>query len=381
MAGRFNQFLSKVGNATSPFGFAPQFVAPSQEVDPAPKAGAAMLKNFGFGTLANLDRGILPAIGAGWMGAQAIQNQNTLNAQDQAMVMEQANAKRMEQEQAMQEKAKRDEFIKTLPPDQQMKAMSIPGYLEKLIGATDPALQGPQEVKRYNVGGALVDADGNVIYQDPAQNGPKAPAGYAWTQDGNLEPIKGGPADPKRPLPPRSMRPTTDQTNAAMFYDRMNAAETILSDPEIISAGLDYNNVLKSKVPFGGGNYLVPPEFRKLDQAKRDFINAILRKESGAAIGQSEFENAEKQYFPVPGDDEATLQQKAENRRIAIEGMRRAGAPVLDMAEGATAEMPGQNDIPMAAIEDLTADPSPEAVAEFDAIFGPGAAESVLGGQ
>jgi hypothetical protein len=35
-------------------------------------------------------------------------------------------------------------------------------------------------------------------------------------------------------------------------------------------------------------------------QAEQNFINAILRKESGAAISPSEYKNAEKQYFPQP---------------------------------------------------------------------------------
>ena len=63
-------------------------------------------------------------------------------------------------------------------------------------------------------------------------------------------------------------------------------------------------------------NRLVSPEFQRFDQAKRDFINAKLRKESGAAIAQSEFDNAAAQYFPVPGDDEKTVEQKRKNREL-----------------------------------------------------------------
>ena len=50
------------------------------------------------------------------------------------------------------------------------------------------------------------------------------------------------------------------------------------------------------------------------DQAKRNFINAVLRRESGAAISPEEFKNAEEQYFPQPGDDAATVDAKRMNR-------------------------------------------------------------------
>ncbi len=63
-------------------------------------------------------------------------------------------------------------------------------------------------------------------------------------------------------------------------------------------------------------NRFVSPELQQFDQAKRDFINAKLRKESGAAIAQSEFDNAAAQYFPVPGDDAKTVEQKRKNRDV-----------------------------------------------------------------
>lgn len=50
------------------------------------------------------------------------------------------------------------------------------------------------------------------------------------------------------------------------------------------------------------------------EQAERNFVNAILRRESGAAIAPSEFISAEQQYFPRPGDSEAVLDQKRQNR-------------------------------------------------------------------
>ena len=61
---------------------------------------------------------------------------------------------------------------------------------------------------------------------------------------------------------------------------------------------------------------------QRVEQAQRDFINAILRRESGAAIAESEFSNARKQYFPQAGDSKAVIEQKARNRQLAIDGIQ-----------------------------------------------------------
>lgn len=68
-------------------------------------------------------------------------------------------------------------------------------------------------------------------------------------------------------------------------------------------------------------NWTQSTEQQQVEQAKRDFVNAVLRKESGAVIGPSEFDSADRQYFPQPGDDQATIEQKARNRELAIQGI------------------------------------------------------------
>jgi hypothetical protein len=90
--------------------------------------------------------------------------------------------------------------------------------------------------------------------------------------------------------------------------------------------GMNVTQAGLSKIP-GVGNYLISNERQKFEQAKRDFINAQLRRESGAAISPTEFESADKQYFPVPGDRPEVIEQKAANRRAAVEAMGREGGP------------------------------------------------------
>lgn len=75
------------------------------------------------------------------------------------------------------------------------------------------------------------------------------------------------------------------------------------------------------------GTALMSADQQRVDQAQRDFVNAVLRQESGAVISPAEFENAKKQYFPQPGNDARTISQKRANRQMAIQGFSRMSGP------------------------------------------------------
>lgn len=115
-------------------------------------------------------------------------------------------------------------------------------------------------------------------------------------------------------------KPTGDQSKAALFAKRMQQAEDIFGSLQ--SAG-DTGSSLKNSIQrleyFPSG--FQSESFKKRDQAERNYINAVLRRESGAAISPSEFESAAIQYFPRNGDTPDVLAQKAENRRLAIQGL------------------------------------------------------------
>jgi len=69
-------------------------------------------------------------------------------------------------------------------------------------------------------------------------------------------------------------------------------------------------------------------EQQQVEQAQRDFINAVLRRESGAVISEGEFANARQQYFPQPGDGPEVIKQKRRNRSLAVEGFKQEVEPV-----------------------------------------------------
>lgn len=117
-----------------------------------------------------------------------------------------------------------------------------------------------------------------------------------------------------------------EQALSKGFSERMSASNAILLDPKVAATGTNVVQGLASGTPIIG-NYLTSDDRQKLEQAERDFINAQLRRESGAAISSGEFDNARQQYFPQPGDSAAVLEQKAANRALVIKGMQQSASP------------------------------------------------------
>lgn len=170
------------------------------------------------------------------------------------------------------------------------------------------------------------------------RGGAKAPAGYRWAADGvSLETIPGGPADPNTKGAKLAKPPTEGQAKALMFGGRMAVADEIFKELE--SQGVNRPGAIKQaaqgvlgalpligdSLAAGAGaatNWTQSAAQQRVEQAQRDFINAVLRRESGAAISAPEFANAAQQYFPQPGDSPAVIRQKAANRQTAISGFK-----------------------------------------------------------
>lgn len=148
---------------------------------------------------------------------------------------------------------------------------------------------------------------------------------------------------------------TETQSNAVAFGMRAVEANKIATDLEnkgvtntgvirtviggtvsgtpIIGEKLEQNvrstfNVLPE---FAGGP---SPEQQQNDQARRNFISAVLRKESGAAISPTEYVNEERKYFPQLGDSNKVIKQKQEARDLAIKALEaQAGSSGKRMIE------------------------------------------------
>ena len=212
--------------------------------------------------------------------------------------------------------------VQSVGPDGQPLHIPIDAYGRKVgdgyAGYVKP--EKPQKPTYMNTSQGII-----AIGEDGVPKPIASPSG-----EGVLMPYSASAAASNTPgAPGVAPKPMTDtQSNALLFGNRAKEAHALIKN-------LSKNGINK---PFlgigstGGGvvggliNMSQPPEFRQMDQAKLDFMTAVLRKESGAAISQSEFETAERQYFPRVGDDPATIAQKAKNRELAIQGIL-AGVP------------------------------------------------------
>ncbi len=131
---------------------------------------------------------------------------------------------------------------------------------------------------------------------------------------------------------------TADQSKAALFAKRMSQAENVFGELE--SGGFDRadrTTSMKAMLP----NAMLGEDIKRQDQAERNFLSAVLRRESGASISPSEMSNGETQYFPRAGDTEKVKEQKRQNRALAIEGLAAEAGSALDKIKDPTAVASG----------------------------------------
>lgn len=149
---------------------------------------------------------------------------------------------------------------------------------------------------------AGVDEEGNPIFFQPSRGG------------GQPSIIEG-----VRPAP-KGMN--VDQAKAAGFADRIFEA-----NPMFEQGAIPFEASMVSQLPLGVGNYALTPQQQSFLQAERNFINAVLRRESGAVISDEEFKNARQQYIPQPGDSPQVIAQKKRNRETVLNSLARDAGP------------------------------------------------------
>lgn len=200
------------------------------------------------------------------------------------------------------------------------------------------------EERRHN-GATEAQANGRVTYQTDA-------SGSLVALPERVSPgtvIRGqsvvGP-NGMTPVPGKDSGLNDSQSKALLFGSRMQEADKLLNGLErsgttnggLLKAGAESagrvvglgHNVIGDELGNAAGTAVGalpgwaggPSESQKqYEQAQRDFVNAVLRRESGASISPAEFDNARKQYFPQPNDPPSVIAQKARNRALATQGM------------------------------------------------------------
>lgn len=124
----------------------------------------------------------------------------------------------------------------------------------------------------------------------------------------------------KAPKPTPPPKPSSGQERTALaYYNRMKDAEATIGTLETkISKQSPLDQIRLQSAP----NYLQSSDQQVYRQAQRAFTEARLRKESGAAIPQQEYDNDARTYFAQPGDQPAVVARKKAARKAVLEGLK-----------------------------------------------------------
>ncbi|HEY0630161.1 MAG TPA: hypothetical protein VGD23_12620, partial [Sphingomicrobium sp.] len=169
--------------------------------------------------------------------------------------------------------------------------------------------------------------------------GAKAPSGgiSVTSPDGTVMTVGGA-----------GQKVTEGQSKDIYYYTNGSNSNAVLStlDTQLT----DWTQANADKIPLGLGNYVREPSFRQAHQAGRQFLSAILRKESGGAITSEEWESYGPMFLPVPGDDPATIEQKRNARSVALDAIKSGLGTAEAIAEANKVRM-GIADAPIPATE------------------------------
>ena len=118
-----------------------------------------------------------------------------------------------------------------------------------------------------------------------------------------------------------------NQIKSTAFGIRMFTTDGVIN--ELLDDGYRPNlqDMVKNhkSVVAGTGTTLQSPQARSYYAATSNFISALLREESGAAIGEGEYQRRVRELFPQIGDDANTIQLKKQLREREIQTFVKAG--------------------------------------------------------
>jgi hypothetical protein len=227
--------------------------------------------------------------------------------QQQLDAAEQAKQQQMAQAQALAS------WASTKPPDFQAWAKQFPGEAIKVY-SNEMTPQKPADPVKMGLGDSLVDPrTGRTIVAMP----PKTDSnGITFTDaNGNVTQIGGS-----------GKAATQVQGQNESYYLRAKPTLAALDNPKYSAALTSGTQTAAGSVPVIG-NALVNKDTQVAKQAAENFLTAILRKESGAAINKDEYDRYGAVFLPVFGDQPDVLAQKSIARKNAIEGMKRGMSP------------------------------------------------------
>lgn len=148
--------------------------------------------------------------------------------------------------------------------------------------------------------------------------GSKLPSGMILrtNPDGSVELIQGAAVN--KPLTEGQAKDTVYATRAEGALPTLNTYDTQLANPVQQFVEKDPTGLVRGRVQ--------TEEFQLAKQAADEFIQALLRKDTGATITPQEQSIYGTTYLPQPGDSPAVIEQKRASRARALAAIK-AGLP------------------------------------------------------
>lgn len=222
-----------------------------------------------------------------------------------------------------------DAFVGSMAPD-------LVGQFEKREMIAQQYLSVADALERNAAPDTTFDPDrfrvvGSTLFDLNAEGGP-APVGEGQTQEEVIYGPDGKPIVSRGPTG-TSAKLTEGQSKDIGFAARArDALDTINSvdSTELTSR----TQQIADAVPMGLGRGIQSDDFQVAKNAGTQFLLAILRKDTGAAVTPSEEQMYGDAFLPRPGDGDELLAQKARAREIAISSLEEGMTPEAILAQG-----------------------------------------------
>jgi hypothetical protein len=320
--------------------------------DPAFLLGASILGSK------NIGRGILGGATAynQMQEAQALREQKALQAQMLQAKMAEEQRKQQAQAAFMQllggfGKGGDQDGKATGPSPAELARIGMYGAVAEIPGASSVMQYGLQGRQYQEMTAAERSAEQQRKWQRQKDEAEMRHRGIGLSPQGtNVEPVAPGltpeaQQDIAKKQAESKAISTADQKKFAGWADRMSAAEPELKKLETKFAG---GGGVPYKDYYAGQNTMTntfaSPEYQAYLTRSRDWVGALLRYESGAAVPEPEFWRYYQTYFAQPGDDPSVVEIKR--------NLRRRAAASLGKAAGAAMNPGAEPPVPAGFVED-----------------------------
>lgn len=172
------------------------------------------------------------------------------------------------------------------------------------------------------------------------------PMGYApGDQPGTFKAIPGGPAT----LPTEPERKSAEYYNLAAASER-DGTNFAAKNPEYLNSAAGWwDQATGALIPERFQAYAKTNAGLEFKAAWAPFINARLRRETGAVITNLEWNEAMQRFIPLPTDGPDVVAQKARNRQEVLAVMKESAGRAIPGASGQPGPAPAAPAAPSAA--------------------------------